>query len=44
MTRSTLPNLERCELRALAVHAKKCARFKLNSKRAHPPYPPAGVR
>ena len=36
------PNSKRCELGALGVHPVLRARFKLNSKRAHPPIPPRG--
>jgi len=35
-------NLKRRELGALRVHPENRARFKLNSKRAHPPIPPRG--
>ena len=42
MTAKSTLNLERRELRAHGVHAKMCARLKLNSKRAHPPIPPRG--
>lgn len=35
-------NSERRELGAHGVHPEICARFKLNSKRAHPPIPPRG--
>lgn len=35
-------NSERRELGAHGVHPQICARFKLNSKRAHPPIPPRG--
>ncbi len=42
MNRQTPPNLERRELRAHGVRAENRVRFKLNSKRAHPPIPPRG--
>jgi len=40
MTRANRPNFERRTSRSACAHAVGRTRFGLNSKRAHPPYPP----